>query len=165
MWIYFMRHGPAEPTAPSGLDADRVLTPSGREAVTDVAAQLVAQRAPGNLRVLASPRKRALETAALVAAALRGVGSEPPVEVEPDLDGSRPIPSGLVEDLFMAGGDALIVGHQPDIEAAVRNLLDGMAAESRKLPHLFVPATLVGLERAEGALRVGLVAAPGLTRR
>src|SRR5581483_10020187 len=38
--IYVVRHGPAEDTATSGKDFDRVLTPSGRERVREVARAL-----------------------------------------------------------------------------------------------------------------------------
>jgi len=41
MKLYVMRHGPAEDFSASGRDADRALTPSGRDRVRDVAKALL----------------------------------------------------------------------------------------------------------------------------
>ena len=66
MKLYVMRHGPAQDDSPSGRDADRALTPSGRERVAAVAKSMLAEgEAP--FSILSSPLVRAVETAEVVA--------------------------------------------------------------------------------------------------
>lgn len=122
MLVYIMRHGPAEDHAPSGRDFDRALTPAGRAVVRSVAKALRAQRSESSLpRVLSSPRARARETAAIVREVLDPRGAE--VELHPELGGEEPIARTFVESLVEAGADALLVGHQPVVEALVRELM------------------------------------------
>jgi phosphohistidine phosphatase len=122
MLLYLMRHGPAEDHAPSGRDFDRSLTPAGRAIVRSVAAALRVQRSESSLpRVLSSPRARARETAAIVREVLDP--REAAVELHPALGGEVPIPRDLVEAVVAAGADALLVGHQPVVEALVRELI------------------------------------------
>jgi phosphohistidine phosphatase len=152
MLLYVMRHGPAEDRASSGRDFDRVLTPAGRAVVARAARQLGQVRqvggVAGRLRVLASPLRRARETAEIVAGAL----SRPPdlvhVELHDDLAVDAGLPLGLVRQLAAAGTDALLVGHQPTVEDLARRILQ---PGRTWLPGGFRTATIITAE---------LVAAP-----
>ena len=66
MKLYVMRHGPAADDSPSGRDADRALTPAGRERVTLVAKALT-EGGEEPFAILSSPLVRAVETAEIVA--------------------------------------------------------------------------------------------------
>lgn len=133
-----MRHGPAEDRSASGLDADRALTPDGRERVRRVADLLQGQdEAP--LLVVSSPLVRALQTAELVAAQTKVDARGGGVEVRREL-----APAGraldLVDELYAAGRRrVMLVGHEPDVTALVERL----AARSR--PSGFRKAQVVGL--------------------
>jgi len=113
--LTLMRHGIAEPYAAS--DAERSLTPEGMTQVSAVARALVAAGwRPG--AVIHSPLKRAVQTAALVAAAL----PEPVemVELEEVIHAGRPLIDMLARlDL----PNPLVVGHLPSIAELARTLL------------------------------------------
>jgi phosphohistidine phosphatase len=69
MRLYLLRHGIAEASARSGRDADRVLTPEGREKVRNV----IRRAREGGMWptvILSSPFARALETAQISAKVL-----------------------------------------------------------------------------------------------
>ena len=114
--LWLLRHGEAEPhdAAP---DEQRRLTPRGERQATDAGVALAA----AGLELAAaytSPRVRALDTARLACAAL---GVEPVVH--------RPLSAGFdaedaAELLAGAGADdrVLVVGHEPDLSAVVRDL-------------------------------------------
>jgi phosphohistidine phosphatase len=123
MRLYLMRHGPAEDHALTGRDFDRALTAAGREIVARAARALSeARRAvtAGPWRVLASPFRRAHETAEIVAAMTPGAA---PVELDDDLSADAPLPLDLVRRLAADGADALLVGHQPTVEELARELV------------------------------------------
>jgi phosphohistidine phosphatase len=120
MRLYVMRHGPAEDRAPSGRDFDRKLTEAGCEVVRRAALALRDRRGPEPLRLLASPYRRARETAELVATALIG---SPDFELHEDLGCDAGLPLSLVRALAREGRDALLVGHQPTVEELVRSLV------------------------------------------
>jgi phosphohistidine phosphatase len=146
MRLYVMRHGPAEDRAPSGRDFDRLLTPSGRELVRRVARAFQSARAAGQapaspLRILASPRARARETAAIVRDAIVPVPRE--IELHDELGGEAAIPLSLIAAATASGVDTLLVGHQPVVEDLVRQLLGGPAGLAG-----FSTATVVGLDFA-----------------
>lgn len=69
MRLYLFRHGAAETSAHSGLDADRALTQEGREKVRNVVRRARAGGMWPNV-ILSSPFTRALETARVSAKAL-----------------------------------------------------------------------------------------------
>jgi phosphohistidine phosphatase len=146
VFLYVMRHGPAEDRAPSGRDRDRALTPAGRIAVRRAAEQLREQRGSNIPRVLTSPRVRAEETAAIVAEVAAGptLVVEPTEHLEPD--GS---PSTLIPGLRSQGTDVLLVGHQPDVEILVRTLA-GQAT-----PSGFHTAMIVAMESGPDESVVG----------
>jgi phosphohistidine phosphatase len=118
--LHVMRHGPAEDRAPTGRDFDRALTAEGRVVVQRMAEALRAIT-PSAPRIFASPRRRAAETAALVAEAFAlGDGA---VELRDELDGEDAIPLRFANELAAEAGEALLVGHQPFVEELVRSLL------------------------------------------
>jgi phosphohistidine phosphatase len=119
MKLYVMRHGPAEDDAPTGRDADRALTPSGRERVRSVAKALVdADEAP--LTVVSSPLVRAVQTAEIVVLTAKLEGK---VEVRREMS-----PNGdalaLVGELFANKRKrVMVVGHEPDLSMLVQRLV------------------------------------------
>ncbi|MDB4933705.1 MAG: phosphohistidine phosphatase, SixA [Labilithrix sp.] len=134
MKLYVMRHGPAQDDSPSGRDADRALTPAGRERVAAVAKALVAEgEAP--FSILSSPLVRAMETAEIVAdvthlsrraredqKAQRG-GATGEIEIRREL-GMGTEKLALVAELVRAGRKrVMIVGHEPDLSMLVMSLV------------------------------------------
>lgn len=149
MKIYVMRHGPAEDTSTTGRDADRVLTPSGRERVRSVAHALVdAEEAPAY--IVSSPLVRALQTAEIMAASTKLADREGTVDVRRGI-----APGGhaveLVRELFAEKKKRLmVVGHEPDLSA----LIDRLVGEPVPIP--MEKAMVVGLQMrspADVALR------------
>src|SRR5579871_1808490 len=122
MRLYVMRHGPAEETAPSGVDADRALTPVGRDRVRSVAKELaVAGEEP--LHIVTSPLVRAVQTAEIVAITTklgdRGGSVEVHREVAPGGDSVK-----LAYRLAVEGAErVMLVGHEPDLSALLATLL------------------------------------------
>ena len=129
-----MRHGPAQDDSPSGRDADRTLTPSGRERVAAVAKALLDEgEAP--FAILSSPLVRAVETAEIVAEvthlsrraredkrAQRG-GATGEIEIRRELCmGTDKM--GLLAEMVRAGRKrVMIVGHEPDLSMLVMSLV------------------------------------------
>lgn len=108
--IYLLRHGDAEDG--SGDDAARRLTPKGERQATAAGGALAATGAEIDA-CLASPKARALETARLACAPL---GLEP--ELAEELRGG-PFDSPA---LTAGRGNALLVGHEPDLSGEVARL-------------------------------------------
>jgi phosphohistidine phosphatase len=134
MKLYIMRHGPAEDDSVTGRDADRALTPAGRERVTAVAKALVeAGEIP--FAILSSPLVRAVETAEIVAevthlarraredAKAQLGGATGGIEVRRELGmGTEKLP--LLAELVRAGRKrVMIVGHEPDLSMLVMSLV------------------------------------------
>jgi phosphohistidine phosphatase len=143
MRLYVMRHGPAEDRAPSGRDFDRMLTQAGREVVERAARTLDRARGATRLRVLASPFRRARETAEVVAGHL--ATGEP--DLREDLGADADVPHALVQELLAAGADALVVGHQPIMEELVRALIRSAQPARPPFPSGFRTASVAVLER------------------
>lgn len=119
MKLYVMRHGPAEDDAPTGRDADRALTASGRDRVRSVAKALVdGDEAP--VTVISSALVRAVQTAEIVALTAK---IESPVEVRREMaPGGDPL--ALVGELFAAKRKrVMVVGHEPDLSMLVQRLV------------------------------------------
>ena len=138
MKLYIMRHGPAVDDAPSGLDADRDLTISGRERVRNVARALGADdELPAH--VVASPLARALQTAEMVAGYADAQGKAPHVTVRRELAPGGNLLS-LVQELR---GNRLrrvmLVGHEPDLTTLAGALL------GRPMERGFSKAMVLGL--------------------
>jgi phosphohistidine phosphatase len=160
MRLYVMRHGPAEDRAATGRDFDRVLTVPGRSMVTRAARALCEARrplGPRPWRVLASPFRRARETAEIVVATAsaslmdadaRPADPQPPgaldVELDEDLSAGAGLPLDLVRRLAADGTDALLVGHQPTVEELARELVH---PARMPLPGGFRTATILTFER------------------
>ena len=126
--LWLLRHGEAADGRP---DESRPLTERGLRDAR--AAGLALSRLGVKLDAcLASPKRRALQTAQLACASL---GVE--VTVEPALAGG----GYDAERLAIGLGEVLIVGHNPAISAAVRTL-SGARVHMR-------PGGLAGIERGE----------------
>jgi phosphohistidine phosphatase len=148
MKLYVMRHGPAEDEAATGRDADRVLTPSGRERVRSIARALFeADEMPGH--ILSSPLVRALQTAEIVAASTKLADRDGTVDVRREL-----APGGdaviLVRQLFDRKiKRPMFVGHEPDLSALITRLI------GEPVPIPMEKAMVVGLQ-VRGPDAVGL---------
>jgi len=117
--IFLLRHGDAEDG--SGDDDARRLTPKG-ERQARAAGLALAARGAGIDACLASPKLRAAQTAGLACEAL---GIEP--ETAAELRGGRFDATALA-----AGrGEALLVGHEPDLSTELARLT-GARAKMRK---------------------------------
>lgn len=117
MDLILWRHAEAEAGAP---DLERRLTLRGREDASRVAAWL-RERLPADFVVLASPARRAQETA-------QALGVEP--RTLPGL-----APGAAVEAILEAAGwpgragAVVVVGHQPDLGRAALRLAAGAAGD------------------------------------
>jgi phosphohistidine phosphatase len=134
MKLYVMRHGPAQDDSPSGRDADRALTPSGRERVAAVAKALLDEgEAP--FAILSSPLVRAVETAEIVAEVThisrraredkkaQRAGATAEIEIRREL-GMGTEKLGLLAELVRARRKrVMIVGHEPDLSMLVMSLV------------------------------------------
>lgn len=118
MKVYVMRHGPAEDDSPTGRDADRALTTSGRDRSRTVANALVdGGEAP--VQIISSPLVRALQTAEIVAAAASVDQVEVRREIAPGGDSLA-----LLAELVRAGKRrVMLVGHEPDLSMLVHRLV------------------------------------------
>src|SRR5579862_8864416 len=113
-----MRHGPAEDAGPGRLDVHRKLTDAGRLVVRTTAERFLAARGEPVPRILASPRVRARETAEIM---WRTAGRPSrPVEIEDALDADEATPTEFALAIGAGLEDALLVGHNPNVEELVR---------------------------------------------
>jgi phosphohistidine phosphatase len=116
MDLILWRHAEAEDSAP---DLERRLTARGHKHAAQVAAWLL-QRLPAKFVVLASPARRAQETAQALGVTLRTV---------PGL-----APGASVRDILAAAewpgrkSAVVVVGHQPDLGRATALLVSGAEA-------------------------------------
>jgi phosphohistidine phosphatase len=143
--IWLLRHGDADQGSP---DAERPLTDKGRRQARSAGAAL--QELGVQLEAcLTSPKKRAVDTAALACELL---GVEP--QVEPSLAGGRFDPIGLAAGM---GDEVLLVGHEPDFSNVVRDLSGGdvdikkgglVAIDGGELRVLMRPAELKRIARS-----------------
>ena len=126
MRLFICRHGKAEPTSPTGLDADRPLTDKGHRQAAHVGAALAALDAPPT-RLLASPLVRAQQTAAHLAQAL-ALEAETAEVLAVDR-GASAILARLGEVAQVSGDPKaqrlLLVGHNPDLSILASMLLFG----------------------------------------
>jgi len=160
MKLYVMRHGPAEEDSPTGRDADRALTPSGRERVRSVARALVAE-SESPFVIVSSPLVRALQTAEIVAATTdleqrvrddkgaRDSGATGAVEIRREMSPGGDKLSLLLELLQAGRKRVMVVGHEPDLSMLVAHLL-GRAPEGGMSKAMVVGARLVPHRPAAG---------------
>ena len=117
MDLILWRHAEAEEGGP---DLERALTGKGRKQAAHVA-EWLQQRLPGKFALLASPAKRAQQTAEALGAKIKTV--------------ERLAPGARAADILAAAGwpdhkgTVVVVGHQPDLGSAVAYLLSGAAAD------------------------------------
>jgi phosphohistidine phosphatase SixA len=149
-----LRHGLSSPCGPGG-DRLRELSEQGVSDLEALARTLASEDwAPG--RIFASPYRRALQTASLVA---RGASAAAAVEPLPALEPENE-PEAVLDALAGLGvtaGHALLVGHQP--------LLGLLVGHLTGTGHSLAAGTLVRVECPEGAGRgagrVVRILAPG----
>jgi len=116
MDLILWRHAEAEDGLP---DLERRLTPRGQKHAARVA-QWLLQRLPAKFAVLASPARRAQETAQALGVPMRTVASL--------------APGAAVRDILAAiewpdrKNAVVVVGHQPDLGRAAAFLLSGAEA-------------------------------------
>lgn len=116
--IYLLRHARAEVGAANLDDADRALVPEGLGQALQVGAALAKTR-DARAPIFTSPARRCVETAAAVVTG-GGLEVRPLVAPSLSLDSSRP--DAVVELAGRVPPDALLVGHQPDLDRLVRQL-------------------------------------------
>lgn len=148
MRIVLVRHGKAEPHAAS--DAGRALTPRGHEQA-QAAAEWLSERLgdTGNVRLLASPYRRAQETAAPIAGAL-GLKVQTVAEITPDDDPRRAL--AAIEVAAQGAGTVVVVSHMPLVAGLAGWLQDGVLNVGR------------GFDLAEVRVLEAELPAPGLAR-
>ncbi|QTF91684.1 phosphohistidine phosphatase SixA [Halomonas sp. BM-2019] len=150
--LLIMRHGEAGPGRP---DAERTLTPRGEAEGRRLAAWLDGRDDLDGLRLLASPYRRARQTAQLVGEAL-GVAVETLAIITPD------DPPEAVADWLLAqpaGRPLLLVSHMPLVGALTGLLVEGRADRGPGFP----TAALAELEAevwAAGCARLARFIAP-----
>ncbi len=161
--LMLLRHAIAEESSPSGTDEDRRLTGEGKRKLREVVAGMRALELPVEL-VLASPLRRAVETAEIVA---DGFGSTAALDLMPALAPGEG-PDAVLAALAGVGRPSgiVMVGHEPDLAALASTLLTGTPG----LVHMtFRKAGLAGIvvaslpPRAAGALEFFLT--PGQLRK
>ena len=128
MKIYLVRHGAAEHPA---VDPRRPLSADGRREVEDVAAALC-ERGVRPARFAHSPKARAVETAALLAAAL---APEAPTQERADLLPLSPVDALAIElSVGAEAGDAMLVAHMPLLGDLACALLGSKAGDYPQFP-------------------------------
>ena len=119
MELFLIRHGIAVPGSASLADAERPLTPQGRERFAQAAVGL--QRLGVRLdRLYHSPWRRAVETAALLRPVLEG-------EAVSSAALARPPSQALLQEIV--GDRVALVGHQPWLEEFLIWLLTGAQSD------------------------------------
>ena len=155
--LYLMQHGEAVPDAEN---PERPLTPRGREDVARLAAFLADAKVE-IARLVHSGKRRAADSAALLAAAL---GPPVALELRPKglLPGDSPVP--LAEAILDWREDTLIVGHQPFLGRLASRLL---LAKEQPAVFEFTPGTIACLARrpVTGAWFLVWLLTPDLLRR
>lgn len=156
MKVILVRHGDAEADIPEGMEDDaRVLTPRARLALPAHFAALAPHLGTPDV-IFTSPLVRAVQTATLLAAALKYEG---PLKTHRHLYPDSAV--GAVEAIVSGHGEGtvVLVGHQPTLGATAAHLL-GIPS----FPRPVNPGTAIGLERLDGAeapARLLFYGAPG----
>ena len=133
MTFYVVRHAIAEDAPPGGDDASRRLTTEGRRKMRGVVRGLRIVGVEPDV-ILTSPLIRAVETADIVVAGLRGAPGPrsldaltPDVAAEDTLKALR---------MFGRNQQVMVVGHEPNLSNVLALLLtgasDGMSIELKK---------------------------------
>lgn len=141
MQIYILRHGIAENVKPGGRDADRALTPQGKQKLRDVLGRARAAGVEPRV-IVSSPLRRAVETARLAAEALAYEG---------EIFQSRALlPDSTPEDVWQevrlhgSAESVLMAGHEP--------LLSGFLSWMLNSPHVCADLKKGALARVDAEL-------------
>jgi phosphohistidine phosphatase len=119
MQLFFLRHGRADRSAWAGEDAQRPLTPQGRARMQRVARRLVRLGLTVDY-IVASPLARAVQTAELVAEALRLTQRLiQDTRLSPGFDGAQL--RTLLAD-YASCNKLMLVGHEPDFSTVISQL-------------------------------------------
>ena len=154
MKLLLVRHATAEEARPGLTDAERALTPRGRERMNAAVPGLLAWGLQP-ARLLSSPLLRARQTAEIVSEAC-GV----PVEI---LDTLAALPSEkLLADLH--GDDALAVGHEPWISQLCAWLSSGRLGAAGAFQFKKGGAALLEGKPEPGGMQVLAVLPPRILR-
>lgn len=141
MKVILVRHGDAEADIPDGMEDDaRVLTPRARLSLPVHFAQLAPHFGTPDV-IFTSPLVRAVQTATILAVALRYEG---PLKTHRHLYPDSAV--GAVEAILQGhtDGTLVLVGHQPTLGATAAHLL-GLPS----FPRPVSPGTAIGIERPE----------------
>ncbi|MDQ6765209.1 MAG: phosphohistidine phosphatase SixA, partial [Verrucomicrobiota bacterium] len=114
--LYFLRHGQADWPGWDKPDDERPLTKKGKKEMRRVAKFLCKLKVAPSL-ILTSPLPRALQTAEIVAACF-----EVSLRVEPTLGKGFNVTKLKALLKSHPGQDVMLVGHDPDFTAVLRNL-------------------------------------------
>lgn len=125
--LLIMRHGEAGPGHP---DVERELTGHGQQEVRRMAAWLADRDALAGLRLLASPYRRARQSAAALAEALEAEVETLPL-ITPD-DPPQAVADWLLEQ--SPGRPLLLVSHMPLVGALTGLLVEGRADRGFAFP-------------------------------
>jgi phosphohistidine phosphatase len=133
MMLYLVRHAIAEDAPTGGDDAERRLTPGGRRKMRGVVRGLCALGVEPDV-ILTSPLVRAVETARIVVAGLRGAPE--PREAEALTPDVPPVETLKALRLFGRSQQVMVIGHEPNLSSTLALLLtgaaDGAAIELKK---------------------------------
>jgi phosphohistidine phosphatase len=135
MKIVLARHASAEDKADSKEDADRILTPEGRDQA-DVLGRVLAATIGTVDELWTSPLMRALQTAGIASKHLK---------IKPTIEPHLGIPGDLEQLCWKlhreAPGTAILVGHQPDLGRLAARLLGFVSEISLKKSGLCIVDT------------------------
>jgi len=136
--LYLVQHGEA---VPEDIDPARPLSARGREEVQHVAA-LLTRAGIGVEEVLHSGKRRAAQTAAILAAALAPRGTP---EARPGLNPNDPI-DGVAREAAAWDRDVMLVGHLPFMARLASRLVAGREDAGVVA---FQPGSVLCLERTD----------------
>ena len=154
MRVYLVRHGQAKPRE---QDPERGLTDEGRREVEAVA-RLVAREAVSLRRIWHSGKRRAAETAGILAEFLAREGASAAILERPGLSPDDPV-APLAAELATLAEDVAVVGHLPFLDKLAVTLV---GADPRRIPRVvaFDPGAMLCLERAEETWLIAWFLAP-----
>lgn len=161
MHLHFLRHAQAEPREHGQDHPDRRLTPFGIRQATRMGAHARRQGLAFDA-ILASPLRRARETAELFAGELP---QAPAVEQVAWLaiDTPTPVARARIAERIGPGGHLLLVGHEPDFSALIGALL-GLDPEGIRIRKASLTC-LACTDAARGRFQLQWSVTPGMLAR
>lgn len=154
--LYLVRHGQAKT---KDQDPERGLTEEGRREAESVAA-LVAGEASALRSIWHSGKKRAAETAAILALQLAREGTKVTSQAHAGLSPEDPV-DPLVAELAGVREDLAIVGHLPYLDRLAVRLLGADPGRVARVTN-FAPASMLCLERLEDAWLIAWFVTPSV---